>query len=305
MLKRLLQEINSHGDKLVLIPVNRLDNLREELDLLSREEELNGFQRWIVEELYQYKLPEAGFEVRSILLMALAHPSYAEVELNWQGSLHKVISLVMPDFEETSIQVEELLREGGYHCSPANNLPLKRLAVQSGLATYGRNNVTYIEGLGSNFSYKAYYSDIPCEEDCWRPVTIAEACRNCKLCIKNCPTGAIRPERYLIDNQRCLSAMNEMPGDFPEWLPSSVHHTMYDCLRCQEICPMNKGYKDNVLRTVMFSEEETKQLLEGAPYDTFSDSMKARTKLLGLDEWLAAIPRNLSILMERSTETKS
>ena len=32
------------------------------------------------------------------------------------------------------------------------NIPLKRLAVESGAAVYGRNNITYVDGLGSLYS---------------------------------------------------------------------------------------------------------------------------------------------------------
>ncbi len=302
MVNRLLQETSSHGNRLLLIPVERLNTLKEELDRFQKEEELNGFQRWIVEELYHYDIPETGFEVKSIILVALAHPPYAEVELTWKGSIHKVISLIMPDFDETRDRINSLLKEEGYHCCPADNLPLKRLAVQSGLSEYGRNNITYIEGMGSNFSYDALFTDLPCEEKHWRPLTINESCMNCRRCIRSCPTGAIRPERFLIDNQRCLSAMNEMPGEFPEWLPISVHHTMYDCLRCQEVCPMNKEAMSIVPPTISFSEEETEQLLEGAPYESLSAFMKSKTKLLGLDPWMSAIPRNLRILLEQTAD---
>lgn len=298
-MKQLLQEFEEQGNKLILIPVKRLKTLKAELNSFKEEEELNGFQRWIVNELYHFDLPEAGFEIRSILLVALSHPAYAEVELNYQGTIHKTLSLVMPDFDFARNRITQYLTDQGYHCCRSTNLPLKRLAVQSGFAVYGRNNITYIDGLGSYFSYDAFFTDLPCSEGEWRPVTIAASCTSCSACVHHCPTQAIRKDRYLIDIQRCLSAMNEMPGEFPEWLAPSVHHTMYDCLRCQEICPMNQEYGENVLRTVVFNEEETGMLLSGAPYDSFSDSMKRRTKLLGLDDWLEAIPRNLRMLLEK------
>lgn len=298
-MKQLLQEFEAQGNKLIQIPVERLKSLKVELDLFKEEEELNGFQQWIVDELYRYDLPEVGFEISSIVLVALPHPAYAEVELNYQGKIHRTLSLVLPDFDRTRNSLYQFLTDQGYHCVRATNLPLKRLAVQSGFADYGRNNITYIEGLGSYFSYDAFYTDLPCAEGIWRPVTRSSSCTSCSACVHNCPTHAIRKDRYLIDNQRCLSAMNEMPGEFPDWLAPSVHHTMYDCLRCQEICPMNHEYRENVLRTVVFNEEETGMLLSGAAYDSFSDSMKRRTKLLGLDDWLEAIPRNLRMLLEK------
>lgn len=303
MIELLKQEVKTHGDRLVLIPIERLQSVKEEIHIFKESEELNGFQRWIVDEMYQFVVPEVGFEVKSILLVALSHPSYAEVEFTWQGVVHKTYSHVIPDFDKALQKFTDHLEARHYHISSASNLPLKRLAVQSGLARYGRNNVTYIEGMGSNFSYAAYFTDIPCVMDEWGAIRHAGTCNNCKLCMNNCPTGAIRPERFLIDNQRCLSAMNEEPGEFPEWLPTSVHHCLYDCMRCQIICPMNITFKEDVLRTVVFSEQETGLLLEGAPYDTFSDSLRGRTKLLGLDQWLAAIPRNLKILLERGDQT--
>jgi epoxyqueuosine reductase len=153
--------------------------------------------------------------------------------------------------------------------------------------------------MGSYLLYDAYFTDIPAPEDTWRSVQNREECRTCKACIKNCPTGAILQERFLIDNQRCLSAINEMPGEFPDWLPKSVHHTLYDCLRCQEICPINLPYQNNVLRGIRFNETETAMLLESIPYEEFSPEMKEKSSLLGLNRWLEAIPRNLRALLEQ------
>lgn len=287
-----------HGEKLVIIPIEHLQDCKAEINRFQGEEELNGFQRWIVEELYQFTVPKADFEIKAILLTALQHPAYAEVEFHWQGKRQLIKSLVMPDFDEARKRYSDQAEKEGYHLLPASNLPLKRLATQSGLAAYGRNNVTYIEGMGSYFSYDAYFTDLPSEEDHWGEVRHTKECKDCKICLKNCPTGAIRQERFLIDNQRCLSAMNEVPGEFPEWLPKSVHHTLYDCLRCQDLCPMNKPYRNDIVRGISFDEKETAMLLSGITNEEFPVSMKEKTKLLGLTDWLAAIPRNLSILLE-------
>ncbi len=288
-----------YGDKLILIPVEHLQDCKEEINQFQQQEELNGFQRWIVEELYQFSVPKADFEIRSILLVALGHPVYADVVFHWQGREHVFKSLVMPDFEAARVRYSAAVAEAGHHLMPADNLPMKRLSAQSGLGAYGRNNITYVEGLGSYFSYAAYYTDIEPKEDSWGEVRKAAECKNCRNCLKNCPTGAIRQERFLIDNQRCLSAINEVPGEFPEWLPKSVHHTLYDCLRCQEGCPMNRPYRNNILKGICFDEKETAQLLEGSPYEAFSPDLKEKSRLLGLEDWLAAIPRNLGVLLDQ------
>ena len=127
---------------------------------------------------------------------------------------------------------------------------------------------------------------------------MAERCTHCWACVKNCPTGAIRKDRFIIDNERCLSNLNESPGEFPAWLPKSVHHCLYDCLKCQIICPMDRAYLDHVIGPVQFSEEETELLLSGGPLDAFSPELKQKSKLLGLDPWIENMPRNLKVLFE-------
>jgi epoxyqueuosine reductase len=299
MVKGLEQAAKLKGDRLKLIPVEHLLDCKEEILKFQQEEELNGFQNWIVDELYQFTVPKADFEIKSILLIALVNRAHAEVEFQWQGKKYNFKSLVVPDFDEAKERYSSIVEGEGYHLMHADNLPMKRLSAQSGLGAYGRNNVTYVEGLGSYFLYDAYFTDIPAPEDTWGTVQNREECVSCMGCRKNCPTGAILQERFLIDNQRCLSAINEMPGDFPEWLPKSVHHTLYDCLRCQEICPINIPFQNNILRGISFNETETALLLGGAPYEEFSPEMKEKSNQLGLNRWLAAIPRNLKVLLDQ------
>lgn len=293
----LIEEAVTHGDRLQIIPVDRLTDLKKDINFFAQNEELNGFQKWIVNELYQYTLPEANFTVRSIILMASSHPFYADVVFNREGREYCGKSFVRPDFEGAERYLEAFLKQYGYQSKRADNLPLKRLGVQSGFCEYGRNNITYIPGMGSNFSLVAYFSDMPCEQDTWRSAVIARRCEHCNICLNSCPTGAIRKDRFLIDNQKCLSAINEVPGEFPDWLPASVHHTCYDCMRCQEGCPMNIGYTAKADECFVFSEQETEMLLQGVPIDSFTEKTRQKIYALGLDQWYAAIPRNIRALM--------
>lgn len=287
-----------HGDRLKVISIDHLKDLSETITIFKEQEELNDFQRWIVNELYQFETYEEDFKINSIILVAIQHPFYAKVDFFKDGKKKTFLSLVRADFNKTEEYVKKFVEKNGYSIKVANNLPLKRLGSHSGLAKYGRNNITYVDGLGSNFSYAAYFSDMICEEDNWGEAKNADTCNKCNLCIENCPTGAIRKDRFLIDNQKCLSAVNEVPGEFPTWVPVAAHHTLYDCLICQRICPMNHKQQNNVIDSISFSEEETDMLLAGRPIDTFSDESKTKIYFLGMNDWYEAIPRNLKTLFE-------
>ncbi len=290
-----------HGDRLKVISVEHLKDIQDIIELFKEQEELNNFQKWIVNNLYQFKTPEEAFKKNTIILVAIHHPFYAKVNFIKDGTEKTFLCLVRSDFKKAELYIKEFAESNGYSIKPANNLPLKRLGVHSGLAKYGRNNITYINDLGSNFSYAAYFSDMPCEEDTWLEAINADLCNKCSLCIKNCPTGAILKDRFLIDNQKCLSCMNEVPDEFPTWLPKTVHHSLYDCLICQRVCPMNSAQVNNILEGISFTEEETRMLLEGKPIDSFSKEMQEKVSMLGIDEWYLAIPRNLKLLFEVQT----
>ncbi len=285
-----------HGDRLQVVPIQRLQNLKDEIDLFQREQELNGFQKWIVNDLYSYVVPEG--EYRSILLVAMPHAAYANVVFTQNDKEYQVYGLVASQKAQTEEYLSALLKESGYHMIPAPSLPLKRLAVQCGLAEYGRNNITYVQGMGSHLSYAAYYTDMPCGEDTWRDVCVAQRCQGCTACINHCPTGAIRKDKFLIDNTKCLSAMNETVDDFPEWLPFSVHHTIYDCLKCQLNCPMNAEANANVAGPVRFDEQETQRILQGPPYDDAPKALRQKTEFLELNKWGAGVSRNLRLLFD-------
>ncbi len=288
------------GEKLQVIPVERLQDVKAELEIFSKTEALNGFQKWIISDLYNFAVPEAGFPINSIIILAIPHPFYANVEFTRLGKQYNFLSLVISDFDRAEKDLQDFLAQNNYHITPAGSIPLKRMAVKSGLAEYGRNNITYVDGLGSLYSFASYFSDVPADEDVWMDVRMAERCTHCWACVKNCPTGAIRKDRFIIDNERCLSNLNESPGEFPAWLPKSVHHCLYDCLKCQIICPMDKDYLNHVIGPIQFSEEETERLLSGGPLDAFSPELRQKSKLLGLDPWIENIPRNLKVLFELS-----
>jgi epoxyqueuosine reductase len=293
-----MNNIFNKAEKYKIIPINRLRKLKDEINNFKKNNELNNFQKWIVNDLIRFDIPQVDFSVKSIILIAIPHPFYAEVVFTKNKIKYNCMSLVMSDFDKTEEVLKRQLSTQKYNSISAPNLPLKRLAVQSGLAVYGRNNICYIEGMGSNFSFAAYYSDMPGNDHYWAEVTMAPACADCRACLRNCPTGAIRKIKFLIDNERCLSYWNESSEPFPAWMPKSAHHSVYDCIKCQVICPMNKDQIKNTVGPIHFTESETDMLLSGLRYEKQPASLKQKVKYLGLHQWPDGISKNMKTLFE-------
>lgn len=289
----------TQGEAFRLLPVERLADLRAELRAFRAAEELNPFQRWILSDLYALDLPPAAAGARSVLLVAVPHPPYARVELRWQGRTCRCAALVWSDIDRTERDLRTFFEARGSSLLPAPELPLKRLAARSGLARYGRNNVCYVEGMGSHVSFAAWLTDVPVEPGPWVELRTPDRCTRCRACLDACPTGAIRADRFLIDNERCLSFLNEGADPFPSWLPASVHHTLYDCVRCQQGCPLNAPYAGSVVGPIVFDEDETGQLLAGTPFAECAAPLREKARRLALDRWAAGLARNVRALLEQ------
>ncbi|UCE92189.1 MAG: hypothetical protein JSV90_03390 [Methanobacteriota archaeon] len=178
-------------------------------------------------------------------------------------------------------------------------LPVKLLAVRSGLARYGRNNITYIPRYGSFHRLTAFFSDYDSPIDYWRDKEALPLCAKCDECVKACPTGAIRKDRFLIRAEKCLTYLNERDArhEFPEWVDPSAHNSIIGCMRCQMACPYDKKAADRCEDRGEFSEEETAYLLRGEFSGEKAAKMERKLGSLGLS--LSIFPRNLKALIDK------
>lgn len=298
MIEQLEKVALKHGDKLSILPIEKIVDLKNDIVAFKEKTQLNNFQKWIVDNKYSYGIPDVDFEIKSVIILACKRPSsHANVKLTYKGKRYATKSLVPVNFNEVNDYINDFAAQNNCNFVVAHNLPLKRLATRSGLASYGRNNITYVKGLGSFLSYIAYYTDIPCDKDNWSEVTMSKACKNCNVCYDYCPTGAIIEDRFLINNEKCLSFLNETPKMFPDWVLVSAHHCIYDCMMCTHTCPMNKAYINKEPITIEFTEHETNMLLD-EKIDKFDAKLREKVKYLGMDEWIDAIPRNIKIILD-------
>jgi epoxyqueuosine reductase len=175
---------------------------------------------------------------------------------------------------------------------------LKLLAVCSGMATYGKNNIAYVEGLGSFVRLKAFLSDMPADRsDGFKPQVMKE-CDRCKACLNECPTKAIVPDRFLIHAERCITFLNEGNEEFPEWVDPAWHNSLIGCMKCQLVCPVNKLLIKWVEEGEDFNETETELILNGAPLDRIPPATAHKLNRGYMVEYMDVLPRNLRALLK-------
>ena len=172
------------------------------------------------------------------------------------------------------------------------NPPLKTLAVRSGLAEYGKNNITYIDGYGSFHVLWAFYSEAVLADQWSRPYRMMRICEGCSICTRGCPTQAIRESEFVPDAGRCITTYNEMKEPLPDWIDAKAHNVLIGCLRCQNDCPADRGLNQDYEHVADLTEAETALLLEER-HDAKVEAGISE-KLKGLGDWFAKDMKYLS-----------
>ena len=296
-----LGALESEGFKGTVIPVGRLRQLQGDLEgphsrgLL--DEEL--YRRYLAD--FHFGRPATLPDAASIILAAMPQPKVC-VRFHVGGRVYPAV--IPPTYsydtdDSACAALTKALDEHGYTVLRAA-VPVKALAVHTGLARYGRNNVTYIDGWGSFFRLRAFFSDLPCSEETWYDFAFMDECEHCRACINGCPTAAIDEDRFLLRAERCLTYMNENPGDFPGWVDPSWHNSLIGCMICQEVCPLNRTHRDWAIPGPEFSEDETSALIGGLPADRLSAVTIRKLARLGMSDAPEVLGRNLSLLARTS-----
>ncbi len=298
--ERVLSVLAKHKCVGRIVSIDHVEDLRKNIQDLAR-------RRVVDEEFYQERLMFFDFNVpkdaNSVIIVAVPRPQ-SQAIFNLDG---KRTALIIPPtyvaYERTMSSIKQIissqLTKKSYSVTRAF-LPLKLLAAQSGLCRYGRNNICYVPRMGSFFQLAAYYSSIKTRTDLWEEPKMMPNCENCNACRLNCPTGAISNDRFLLHTENCLVFHNEKKGNIPfaKKINPSWHNCLIGCMRCQNICPLNKKFESWIMEKEEFSEEETQKIIGAVPRDQLLPATRRKLRNLSLWDDADVLPRNLGVLLK-------
>jgi epoxyqueuosine reductase len=295
-----LDDLATAGWTARVVAAARMDGLRERVAGVLASGELPGPTAGHLADEVSFGWPAELAEPRSVVVAATACP-LTRATLTVHGEPREAV--VPPHY-------------AGYHTTPDGLVaalsaalescgggaarfepPLKTLAACAGLAQYGRNNIAYVQGLGSYLLLAACATDAPPPPDApWAEPQQLDRCERCSACLRACPTGAIRPDRFLLQTDRCITTVNEDDAPFPLWVDPAWHHAAVGCLRCQQSCPENAGVDLAIAPAEVFDERETVAILAGTPAAEVGAETRDKLARCGLDYSPAVIARNLHAL---------
>jgi epoxyqueuosine reductase len=293
-----IRELERRGFRARTVSVQHLPELREDIEKWQRQ----GLLDQSLATAYLQFGYDAGSVLpgaRTIFIVAIPQP-ITRAGFIFEG--RRYVGDVPPTYigSDDDARVKETLASV---IQPAGGgmarvrLPVKTLAVRSGLAQYGRNNITYVPEFGSFHRLAAFAADCACEQDNWNERSAMQACHDCSWCADTCPTGCIPRDRFLIHAENCLTWHNERPDKFADWIEPTWHHALVGCLRCQSVCPANKRQVSKIVPGPQFSEAETLRLLQEPALTELPEETRQKLASIAMDDSYDVLGRNLEALI--------
>ncbi len=280
-----------------MVSTSHLKEIQDEIEGLKDRIYPNIYEHYLK---FDYDLGAVDFDAKSIIIIGMKS-KITKVEFNIDS--RKIKTVIPPTYitsKKDRNQITELFsditKKHGFHFKRCY-LPQKLLSVRSGLSEYGRNNISYINGMGSFYRLETFFTDIPVDDEVWQDIKIMDRCSSCTICADKCKTGSIEKDGTLIDASKCITYYNEIEGEFPEWINSKWHNAIIGCMDCQMECPENKNYIESNDEIVVFSDEETQMITDDTEFDSLKASTKEKLKTISVVGYYTTFVRNLKALI--------
>lgn len=261
------------------LSVGHFEELQNDIDSLRRTNKLSRnktYRSYI--DTKRFCLPGGFPGARSVVILAVRAPML-RFSAEFRGRRQPLV--LSPQYFDDGVTLagiessirRDIVKDPAARLEPFKSVHLKLMAVRSGLGRYGRNNICYVEGMGTFLALFAYLTDAAGLEDSWHQLAMLDACRDCAICYGICPTNAIRREEFVIDAGRCITLYNEIDGVFPNWILPSMHNALMGCMKCQLGCPENEKAGLAFLKGEDLDEAETTGILAGKLDDRLLESL--------------------------------
>jgi epoxyqueuosine reductase len=289
---------NINGFKARSVSILRLAEVKEDIEKIKRQGLLDKHLAEVYLQ-FDYDVTASLPGVQSLLIIAIPQP-VTRATFSWRNKAYT--GDIPPTYigKTDDARVKDTLTTlvGPEFKLVRVHLPVKTLAVKSGLAQYGKNNITYVPGFGSYHRLVAFATDRSWQEDSWNESKMMKICEACNKCRENCPTHCIPADRFLLHAENCLTWHNEREDIFVNWIKPEWHHMLIGCMRCQLVCPVNRDQLNKIVPGVAFSEEETARLLQKTPWNTLSDEIRRKLTEIAMDDSYEVLARNLEVLIK-------
>lgn len=277
-----------------LVKFSKPEILKSEKSYLENwiKEEKNATMKWMENNIEKRVNPFLVMEdVKSIISLALLYDTpvlhsddsnlpkisrYAWGKRDYHKIIKSKLKQICKDIELLSPEIKTKFY--------VDDGPMmdKVWAVRSGIGWMGKNTNVINPELGSYFFLSEILINIELEYD----EPIEDMCKNCRLCLVECPTGALYDE-YKLDANLCISYQTiENRGEIPEDI--NLNGWVFGCDICQEVCPYNSKGVFTAEELFFPREELTNKsfddLLNYTEKDfneTFSGTPVKRTKYAG------------------------
>jgi len=253
-----------------------------------------------------FGLPSGLGEKGSLILLAtFAKSAVADFTMN--GTARKILIPFQYFKDEwtpeklTEVIRKDILKDAGRTLvDVSKRVPLKYLAGRTGLGMIGRNNLIFVDGMGSYCLLHAYATDAALSASGLGELQLLGECRHCHSCVQACPTQAIGRSSFILDAGRCITLFNENPGNFPNWILPSMHHALMGCMKCQDVCPANSRIPELRITLEAVDEDGTRKILRSQPDETLTSRLRDRLRLfpaVSSADFHPILKRNLGALI--------
>lgn len=155
------------------------------------------------------------------------------------------------------------------------------LARNAGLGWIGKNSLLLTKKFGSY----VFIGEIIIDKELdYTDNSIQDYCGTCSLCIDECPTHAINPDRT-VNASKCISYITiEHKGEISSEFSNLFYNRAFGCDICQDVCPWNRDLvKHNII--------------DFEPKESFLKKTK--------DEWLSMNEQEFNNLFEGSAVNRT